>query len=149
MGKENILIDKSMVKTVVDGKIMIPLPKVLVGNQYYRMFSISSPTHCDDCSSKLNVNSHYTRFLLSSYGTIARDVTYWFCPAKPVTNNTMEQTFSLIRDIIENVRSFKTGCGLANFCYNLFTYFNNRYFATGKWRGFSPLMRAKFLYGSG
>jgi len=67
----------------------------------------------------------------------------------PVTNNTMEQTFSLISDIIENERSFKTESGLANFCYNLFTYFNNRNFATGKWRGFSPLMRAKFLYGSG
>jgi len=42
MGKGNIAIDKSMVKTVVDGKIIIPLPKVLVGNRYYPMFSISS-----------------------------------------------------------------------------------------------------------
>jgi hypothetical protein len=430
MGKGNIAIDKSMIKTVVDGKIITPLPKVLVENRYYPMFSISSPTYCDDCGSKLHVNSHYTRFILSSYGTIALDVTYWLCPVckkhfhdqiigipgpanysseyyekqmnvrydgrcslhnsrrigetytegvinvcgrapcptslwlyeqkraelskqelldqkfdfdgtlyvdgdwtkagwkkrledligkkltkkewkklryksvcvvatkekvildfeitdslpdaraliplmeriknrfpegkikrivsdednaiieavktvfpevshsfcvyhqlknvgkkyseefkagdeipiedeivyneiyqlitsdtvveatvryqnmlnsesylelskaslkaisyakeifkrnvdhmmkgfTPVTNNTMEQTFSLIRDIIENVRSFKTESGLANFCYNLFTYFNNRYFATGKWRGFSPLMRAKLLYCSG
>ena len=67
----------------------------------------------------------------------------------PVTNNTMEQTFSLISDIIENARSFKIESVLANFCYNLFTYFNNRYFDTGKWKRFSPLMRAKFLYGSG
>jgi len=37
MGKENIKIDKSMTKTVVDGKIIIPLPKVLVGNQYCPM----------------------------------------------------------------------------------------------------------------
>jgi hypothetical protein len=81
MGKGNIAIDKSMIKTVVDDKIMIPLPKVLVGNRYYRMFSISSPTHCDDCGNNLHVNSHYTRFVLSSYGTIALDVTYWFCPA--------------------------------------------------------------------
>ena len=44
----------------------------------------------------------------------------------PVTNNTMEQTFFLIRDIIENVRSFKTENGLANYCYNIYTYFNNR-----------------------
>src|SRR5450759_4902711 len=80
MGKGNISVDKSMIKTVVDGKIIIPLPKVLVENRYYPMFSICSPTHCDDCSSKLHVNSHYTRFILSSYGTIARDVTYWFCP---------------------------------------------------------------------
>jgi hypothetical protein len=430
MGKGNIAIDKSMVKTVVDGKLIIPLPKVLVGNRYYPMFSISSPTYCDDCGSKLHVNSHYTRLILSSHGTIACNVTYWICPSckksfhdqiigipgsanysyeyydrqmsvrydgrcslnnsrrigetytegvitvcgrapcatslwiyeqkqaelskqelldqkiyfdgtlyvdgdwtkagwkkrleeligkklskkewkklrhksvcvvatkekvildfeitdslpdakalislmeriksrfpegkikrivsdednaiieavktvfpeashsfcvyhqlknvskryykefktgyeipvedqivyneicqlitsdtvveavvryqnmlnsesylklskaslkaisyakeifkrnvdhmmkgfTPVTNNTMEQTFSLISDIIENVRSFKTESGLANFCYNLFTYFNNRYFATGKWRGFSPLIRAKFLYGSG
>jgi hypothetical protein len=430
MGKGNIAIDKSMVKTVVDGKIIIPLPKVLVGNRYYPMFSISSPTYCDDCGSKLHVNSHHTRLILSSHGTIACNVTYWICPSckksfhdqiigipgsanysyeyydrqmsvrydgrcslnnsrrigetytegvinvcgrapcatslwiyeqkqaklskqelldqkidfdgtlyvdgdwtkagwkkrleeligkklskkewkklrhksvcvvatkekvildfeitdslpdakaliplmeriknrfpegkikrivsdednaiieavktvfpeashsfcvyhqlknvskryyeefktgdeipvedqivyneicqlitsdtvveavvryqnmlnsesylklskaslkaisyakeifkrnvdhmmkgfTPVTNNTMEQTFSLISDIIENVRSFKTESGLANFCYNLFTYFNNRYFATGKWRGFSPLMRAKILYGSG
>jgi len=399
MGKGNITIDKSMIKTVFDGKIITPLPKVLVENRYYPMFSICSPTHCNDCGNKLHVNSHYTRFILSSYGTIACDVTYWFCPVckkhfhdqiigvpgsanysseyydkqipcptslwlyeqkqaelskqelldqkfdfdgtlyvdgdwtkagwkkrleeligkqltkkewkklryksvcvvatkekvildfeitdslpdsraliplmeriknrfpegkikrivsdednaiieavktvfpevshsfcvyhqlknvgkkyseefkagdeipiedeivyneiyqlitsdtvveatvryqnmlnsesylelskaslkaisyakeifkrnvdhmmkgfTPVTNNTMEQTFSLIRDIIENVRSFKTESGLANFCYNLFTYFNNRYFATGKWRGFSPLMRAKLLYCSG
>ena len=45
---------------------------------------------------------------------------------------------SLIRDIIENVRSFKTESGLANFCYNLFTYFNNRYFATGNGGDFRP-----------
>ena len=70
-----------MVKTVVDGKILIPLPKVLVENQYHPMFSICSPTYCDDCGSKLHVNSHYTRFILSSHGTIARNVTYWFCPA--------------------------------------------------------------------
>ena len=78
-----------------------------------------------------------------------RNVDHMMKGFTPVTNNTMEQTFSLISDIIENARSFKTESGLANLCYNLFTYFNNRNFATGKWRGFSPLMRAKFLYGSG
>ena len=44
MGKGNILVDKSMIKTMVDGKIIIPLPKVLVENRYYPMFSICSPT---------------------------------------------------------------------------------------------------------
>ena len=78
-----------------------------------------------------------------------RNVDHMMKGFTPVTNNKMEQTFSLISDIIENARYFKTESGLANFCYNLFTYFNNRNFATGKWRGFSPLMRAKFLYGSG
>ena len=80
MGKGNVAIDNSMIKTVVDGKIMIPLPKVLVGNRYYPMFSVLSPTHCADCGNKLHVNSHYTRFILSSHGTIARNITYWFCP---------------------------------------------------------------------
>ena len=28
----------------------------------------------------LNVNSHYTRSIPTSYGTITRDVTYWICP---------------------------------------------------------------------
>ena len=70
-----------MTKTVVDGKIIIPLPTVLVGNRYYPMFSISSPTHCDDCGNKLHVNSHYTRFILSSYGIITLGTIYWTCPA--------------------------------------------------------------------
>jgi len=53
-----------------------------------------------------------------------RNVDHMMKGFTPVTNNTMEQTFSLLRDIIENVRSFKTESGLANFCYNLFTYFS-------------------------
>jgi hypothetical protein len=65
----------------------------------------------------------------------------------PETDNTMEQIFSLICDIVDKARSFKTDSGLTNFCYNLFTYFNKRFFGTGKWKGFSPLMRARFQYG--
>jgi len=65
----------------------------------------------------------------------------------PETDNTMEQIFSLICDIINVTRSFKSSSGLASFCYNLFTYFNKRSFCTGKWRGFSPLIRARFMYG--
>jgi O-antigen/teichoic acid export membrane protein len=52
-----------------------------------------------------------------------------------------------IGDIVDKVRSFKTDSGLTNFCYNLFAYFNKRCFRTGKWAGFSPLMRARFQYG--
>jgi len=63
------------------------------------------------------------------------------------TDNTMEQIFSLMGDIVDKVRSFKTDSGLTNFCYNLFAYFNKRCFRTGKWAGFSPLMRARFQYG--
>lgn len=58
----------------------------------------------------------------------------------------MEQIFSLIVDIVDKARSFKTDCGLTNFCYNLFTYFNKRYFSTGKWKGFLSLMRARSQY---
>ena len=65
----------------------------------------------------------------------------------PETDNTMEQIFSLIGDVVDKARSFKTDSGLTNFCYNLFTYFNKRCFRTGKWAGFSPLMRARFQYG--
>ncbi|AAM07484.1 hypothetical protein [Methanosarcina acetivorans] len=80
MGKGNIAIDKSMIKTIVDGKIIIPLPKVLVGNRYYPMFSIFSPTQCDSCGSKLHVNSHHTRFIISRYGTISLSLFnfFWF-----------------------------------------------------------------------
>lgn len=80
MGKGNITIDRSMIKTVVSGKIIIPLPNVLFGNRYYPMFSILSPTHCDACDTNLHVNSHHTRLILSSYGTIALNITYWTCP---------------------------------------------------------------------
>ena len=51
----------------------------------------------------------------------------------PETDNTMEQIFSLIGDIVDKARSFKTDSGLTNFCYNLFTYFNKWCFRSGKW----------------
>ncbi len=37
----------------------------------------------------------------------------------------MEQIFSLISDVVDKARSFKTDSGLTNFCYNLFTYLTN------------------------
>lgn len=61
----------------------------------------------------------------------------------PETNNVMEQLFSFIDDFIYQVRSFKTKEGLANFCYNMFTFMNKRPFNTGLWRGLSPLQCAK------
>src|SRR5674536_334351 len=79
MEKGNKSINKSMVKTIFEGNILIPLPKVLVGNRFHSLFSIISPTHCDFCGTKLNVNSHYTRFILTSYGTITRNTKYWIC----------------------------------------------------------------------
>lgn len=65
----------------------------------------------------------------------------------PETNNTMEQLFSLVNSFIEQARSFKTKSGISNFCYNLFASTNKRCFNTGKWRGFSPLDRAKLKFG--
>ena len=81
MGRGNKTIDKSMIKTIFDGNILIPLPKILVGNRYQSLFSIISPTHCDCCGMKLNVNSHYTRSILTSYGTITCNTTYRICPS--------------------------------------------------------------------
>ena len=81
MGRGNKTIDKLMAKTIFEDNILIPLPKVFVGNRLFPLFSIISPTKCDFCSTKLNVNSHYTRFILTCYGTITRNTTYWICPA--------------------------------------------------------------------
>ena len=81
MGRGNKIIDKSMVKTIFEGNILIPLPKLLVGNRYHSMFSLISPTHCDFCGTKLNVNSHYTRSILTSYGTITCNTAYRICPS--------------------------------------------------------------------
>jgi hypothetical protein len=81
MGRGNKIIEKSMIKTIFEGNILIPLPKVLVGNRYHSMFSLISPTHCDFCGTKLNVNSHYTRSILTSYGTIPCDTAYRICPS--------------------------------------------------------------------
>ena len=80
MERGNKTIDKSMVKTVFEGNILIPLPKLLVENRFHSLFSIISPTHCDFCGTKLNVNSHYTRFILTSYGTTTCNTTYRICP---------------------------------------------------------------------
>jgi hypothetical protein len=80
MGSGNKTIDRLMVKTVFEDNILIPLPKVFVENRLFPLFSIISPTHCDFCHSKLNVNFYYTRFILTSYGTITLNITYWICP---------------------------------------------------------------------
>lgn len=65
----------------------------------------------------------------------------------PETNNVMEQLFSLIDDIVYQARSLKQKCSMKNFFSNLFLLFNHRAFNTGKWRGFSPLDRARLRPG--
>lgn len=64
----------------------------------------------------------------------------------PETNNTMEQLFSLINDFVTQTRSLKREWSARDFFNNLFVFFNNRAFNTGKWRGFSPLKRAELLH---
>jgi hypothetical protein len=70
MKKGNRFITTSTVKTIFEGNILISLQKVLVEHQYLPMFSSISPTHCNFCGTKLNVNSHYIRFILTSVMTI-------------------------------------------------------------------------------
>lgn len=65
----------------------------------------------------------------------------------PETNNTMEEIFSLINDFVNQTRSLKREWSAKNFFNNLFVVFNKRYFNTGKWRGYSPVERAKTLHG--
>jgi hypothetical protein len=64
----------------------------------------------------------------------------------PETNNTMEQLFSLINDFVTQTRSLKREWSTKNFFNNLFAFFNKRAFNTGKWRGFSPVEKAKLLH---
>jgi len=47
MIRGNKSINKLMVKTVFEGNILIPLPKLLVEKRFHSLFSIISPTHCD------------------------------------------------------------------------------------------------------
>lgn len=65
----------------------------------------------------------------------------------PETNNTMEEIFSLINDFVNQTRSLKREWSMKNFFNNLFTFFNERSFNTGTWRGYSPVERAKTLHG--
>ena len=62
MGRGNKTIDKSFVKTIFEGNVLIPLPKVFVENRLLPLFSILSPTHCDYCGTNLNINSHLYSF---------------------------------------------------------------------------------------
>jgi transposase-like protein len=134
----------------------MPIEDEIVYNGIIQLIKSNTVDEVDACYQNMLNSESYLELSKASHKAISytkdiyqRNINHLMKGFTPVTNNTMEQTFSLIRDIIENVRSFKTKSGLTNFCYNLFTYFNNRYFATGKWRGFSPIIRAKFLHGPG
>jgi transposase-like protein len=64
----------------------------------------------------------------------------------PETNNTMEEIFSLINDFVNQTRSLKRDWSAKKFFNNLFAALNKRSFNTGKWRGYSPVERAKILH---
>lgn len=98
-----------------------------------------------DANLELSTASHKAIFYVEEI--FKKNVSFLKKGFTPETDNTMEQIFSLTGDIVDKARSFKIDRGLTNFCYNLFTYFNKRCFSTGKWKGFSPLMRARSQYG--
>ncbi|RPJ79202.1 MAG: hypothetical protein EHM20_02055 [Alphaproteobacteria bacterium] len=105
MGRGNKIINKSMVKTIFEDNILIPLPKLLVGNRFRSLFSIISPTHCDFCGTKLNVNSHYTRFILTSYGTITRNTTWGNPNVRPMSRK-LDKKQSWGKDLLSSFNRF-------------------------------------------
>jgi hypothetical protein len=77
--KGNIAINKSIAKGIEDGKIIQNLPEVQSGGRMVSLFTPISPIQCSICGSRLNINEHYDRFIISSYGVIEVPVTYWIC----------------------------------------------------------------------
>ncbi len=77
--KGNIVINKSIAKEVENGKIVQSLPEVQFGGRMIPLFTPISPIQCSVCGSPLNINQHYDRFVISSYGIIECPVTYWTC----------------------------------------------------------------------
>jgi len=77
--KGNIAINKSIAKGMENGKIIQNLPEVQSGARMVSLFTPISPIQCSICRSPLNINEHYDRFIISSYGVIEVPVTYWIC----------------------------------------------------------------------
>jgi hypothetical protein len=57
-----------------------------------------------------------------------------------------DTAFLLKKKPTEIRKSLKREWSTNNFFTNLFALFNKRYFNTGKWRGYSPVERAKILH---
>lgn len=77
--KGNTAINKSIAKGIENGKIIQSLPEVQFGGRMVTLFTPISPIQCSICGSPLNINEHYDRFIISSYGIIECPVTYWIC----------------------------------------------------------------------
>ncbi len=77
--KGNIPINKSIAKGIENGKIFQNLPEVQFGERMVPLFTPIPPIKCSICGSPLNINEHYDRFIISSYGVIECPVTYWIC----------------------------------------------------------------------
>jgi len=77
--KGNIAINKSIAKGIENGKIIQNIPEVQSGGRMVPLFTPISPIQCSICGSPLNINEHYDRFIISSYGVIEVPVTYWIC----------------------------------------------------------------------
>lgn len=78
-GKGNIPINKAFAKKIENGIIFQELPHVEHNGKMVPLFTSVPPTHCTICANTLNINEHYTRYILSSYGVIECPVTYWEC----------------------------------------------------------------------
>ncbi len=77
--KGNISINKTFAKGIENGKVVQILPEVQFGGRMVPLFTSISPIQCSICGNPLNINDHYARFVISSYGIIECPVIYWIC----------------------------------------------------------------------
>lgn len=101
-GKGNIPINRTIAKKIDNGFVIQELPLVNFLGTLVTLFSVISPTMCSICGSHLNVNQHYSRYVLSSYGVLEIPVTYWECSNQKCKKH--------VADEIAGVR------GSANYC---------------------------------
>lgn len=136
-----------MIKNIPEGeKIIYDLSKALILSETV-IESTSILRAIQDMSSEMKLSEASKKVIIYIEEVYLKNRKFLENGFMPETNNVMEQLFSLIDDIVYQARSFKTKTGLKNFFSNLFSMFNNRAFNTGKWRGYSPIERAKLNFG--
>ncbi|MFO8109638.1 MAG: transposase, partial [Thermoplasmata archaeon] len=79
MVKGNVRINKKEARRVENGKIVKDLPLINYNGDLLPLFKVISPSHCNECGSKLHINKSRKRYVLSSYETIEIPVNYWQC----------------------------------------------------------------------
>lgn len=135
------------IKNIPEGeKIIYDLSKALILSETV-IESTSILRAIQDMSSEMKLSEASKKVMIYIEEVYLKNRKFLENGFMPETNNVMEQLFSLIDDIVYQARSFKTKTGLKNFFSNLFSMFNNRSFNTGKWRGYSPIERAKLNFG--